>query len=404
MLYLDTFVTEVTDAFNYPVVLVDIICNTCYQGIDEFTPDLGMNLITQRLKLCTAKFFMNSLYGVYEVLLNLVDFLIICTDISPDESRYQIPLLDVKRMTELLTKYKKTYSVDYEMSYSMERHHAEAILTAIKEDLVERLTNLVEEVQEKQGDYTVCERFFTKDSFFEDACLLIRELLTDGFFNRRETMETRIHTYYSSSETERFPQIMAIRHRPRNEARPEIRATSSDLHILKDLYSNLNRADAEQARNYFNRALIFSGIQSERFVECLQTTNDEGRTPHDFVDLAFFNFERILNNSDLMHDIDDPDDFRLTADVYRFIREGLVNFRERIRGVPEPTPELGTPTTRRRGTPIHRDIPPDLFPRHAQTFEPVYATAIIEEETTGFGFGYIALGVMVVIILLMFVM
>ena len=404
MIYLDTFVTEMTDAFSYPVVMVDIICNTCYQEITEFTPDLGLDTINERLKLCVSKFFMNSLYGVYEVLLHIVDFMMICTDIPAEDSRYQIPLLDVKRMTDLLEKYKKTYGVDYELAYSFETHHAEAILTAIKEDLQERLSNLVEEVAENQGDFTVCERFFKKGSFFEDACLLIREMLTDGFFERGETLERRIHTYYSTSEQERFPQIMAIRHRQTDPSRQEIAATSMDFRIIKDLYANLNRADAREARSYFNRCLIFSGIHSERFVECLQIENDEGRSPNDFTDLAFWKFNQVLNNADILQNVE-LDDFRLTGDVYHHIRAGLTQFRDQIRGVPEPTPELGTPsTTRQRGTPIHRDIPVDLFPAHARTFEPVFATAIVEEETTGWNMGYIALGIVILLILFMLVL
>jgi len=281
MIYLDKFINDLCLAYNYPAVMVDLMCNACYEGIKgdvptfrNETPDLRLGEVNENLKRVVQYYCMNSLYGVYELLSNLVDFLVMCTDFNPEQATRVIPVNEFSRMTRLFDLYRRYFGIESEISYGdlLGKNPGLVILSSIKEDLETRLDNLVEEVEEKQGNYTVCQRFFKKGTFFEEACLLIRELLSDGLFKDHRFIDEKLKEYYQT-DPPRYPQLLFMQHRKLNPENQPVKATSMDFQNLKDMYQQLDRPGTQQSRLFFNKALVYSGLHTEDFIDCIRIEN-----------------------------------------------------------------------------------------------------------------------------------
>ena len=400
MIYLDKFIHDLCERYNYPAVMVDIMCNTCYQGFEGDRPmfrheeedlTLGLGPLTENLKIVVQELCMNSLYGVYEVLSNLVDFIILVQSIPKEAALKVIPTNDIKRMVELFNNYKK-YLGNEKVEFAFSDDNGHSILEAIKEDLVDKLDNLKDDVQANQGDFTVCERFFKKDSFFEDCCLLIREVLQRGFFKTDELIQQKYKEFYQT-DIQRFPQLEHIYARKQNPNHMLVKSTSSDFQTIKDLYKELDKPKNHRRRRFFNKALVLSGMHSEAFSDCLRTSNEGGRNPVDFQNEAFFAFDAILDQANVLHDVE-LDDFRLSNEIFVAIREGLKKLRTYTPiNVAKPI-SLGREVLHLESP---RSVRGPIIPEHARNFRnfvsevPTKTTTTVTTTTSGTTVGFLLL-------------
>ena len=395
MIYLDKFMHEICNRYNYPEIMVDLMCNTCYQGLEgdqavfRHEDVFGLGQITENLKIVVQELCVNSLYGVLEILATLVDFLMLITSIDPDEATRLLPVKDVKRMVDLFTKYKLYFGgTEFELEYSFSQDNGLSILESIKSDLDNRLGPMEDVDEDRQGDFTKCQKFFRAGTFFEDCCLMVREIFQEGLFKNKESLESKLRLFYQQVGG-RFPKPRHLKRREMNPNRQPIKANSTDFDIIKDLYKELENPRNIREKRFFNKALVFSGMHSEAFTDCLISENKKRSRPDVFQNEAFVKFDGILDRANVLHGVE-LDDFQLSNEIYIAIRDGLKKLRTYT-----PPNVAKPPQTLHLQSP--RSVGP-VIPPHARNFRnfvsevPTKTTTTTTTTTTsGITVGYLLL-------------
>lgn len=335
MIYLDSFVTDLCDEFNYPEIMVDLICNICYYGPKDYDvtgPEhLDFVSLQGNFVKIIPQFFCNSLAGIYNIYLNLISFLLSFNQIDRKFTKHALSIDDLDKMTQMFQDYERIFGKDFHLEFP-EKDQCNQILHTIEHNLKERYSACEGNVDTSYASFETCERMFKRGGFFEKVLLTIRELL-DTSRESSPWRDTRIVTdtlrqFNDSISTLPFL-IQSLKKRDTTQHRL-IGANTAEFKKLCEVYEQ--QRDHPGAFIEFNKILLFSGNKCSLLWEFFRLENQKRLEPNGMATDIWQEFESLMRREDMLHRIE-RGDFEISTKAYNY----LIQLPHE--GVQEVTPE-----------------------------------------------------------------
>jgi hypothetical protein len=317
MIFLDTFVTDMCDAFNYPEIMVDLICNICYYGPNDYDVTGPLHLDFENLEGNFLKvipsFFCNSLEGIYEIFLNLISFLLSFSKIDRKFVKRSLAIDDVDKMVQLFDDYQKLFGKDFHLNLP-EKDQCLQMLFMIERDIRERMDGCAGDFSKTQSSFEICEGMLKKDGFFERLLLTVRELMDDETWKDSRIVVDTVREFTNNVSTLPFL-ILSLKKR---EVSPQrlIGANTSEFKDLRLVYVRERDNLSQMAK--FNKVLVFSGNMCSILWEYIRKENYRHMEPEGMTNDIWDEFSSAIEREDLIHSVE-RGDFILSAPAFKYL-------------------------------------------------------------------------------------